>query len=307
LDKDGLLGIVYEVDAAHNEAYAVRADRIRELLDAARPQTGSTAQSTLAAAPVVSLVGTTPDPSHGPNDIYHSGDAAWNVLPAQGKISFLVTFPSSIHLKGVALTYASGQNAPVGAEVAVSAAPDSDDWTSLNYCPVMAKDGSIHCNVVTSTASKVRVTLKTSNDDAMNLSGFSIIQASSPQASAYDHSLGGLQPATSGGDEENIVFPNAESTNRTRDAAASPKVSSDADKGTTNHGVTIPDSAIATSFYLKATKLLEQKGKINTKTRVISVPHECLEAFRRYLELAPNGTHASEVRSILDLFNRHGQ
>jgi hypothetical protein len=63
LDKDGLLGIVYEVDAAHNEAYAVRADRIRELLDAARPQTGSTAQSTLAAAPVVSLVGTTPDPS----------------------------------------------------------------------------------------------------------------------------------------------------------------------------------------------------------------------------------------------------
>jgi hypothetical protein len=191
--------------------------------------------------------------------------------------------------------------------VAVGAAPDSEDWTSLNYCPIVTKDGSVHCAVVTSTVSKLRVTLKTSNDNAMMLSGFSIIKGSSLQASAYSHSLGRMQQATSDGDEENNAFPDAESNNHPREAAASPKISSDEDKGTTSHEVTTPDSVIATSFYLKATKLLEEKGKINTKTRVISVPHECLEAFRRYLELAPNGTHASEVRSVLHLFDQHGQ
>jgi hypothetical protein len=175
LDKDGLLGIIYEVDAARNEAYAVRADQIRELLDAARPQTRTAVRSTLLAAPVVSLAGATPDPSHGPNDIYHSGDAAWKVVPTQGRISFLVTFSAPIHLQGVALTYASEQNAPRGMDVAVSAAPDSEDWTSLNYCPIAAEVGSIRCDVVTSTVSKVRVTLKTNSDDALMLSALSII------------------------------------------------------------------------------------------------------------------------------------
>jgi hypothetical protein len=134
------------------------------------------ARSTLVAAPVVSLAGKTPDPSHGPNDIYHSGDAGWKVVPTQGRISFLITFTTSIHLKGIALTYVSEQNAPVGVEVAVSAAPDIEDWTSLNYCPIAAGDGPIHCAVVTSTVSKVRVTLKAGNDTAMTLSALSILQ-----------------------------------------------------------------------------------------------------------------------------------
>jgi hypothetical protein len=176
LDDNGLLGIVFEVDPASNEAYAVRADAIRGLIDAARPNAARAVKAPSAEASVVQLAGSTPDPSRGPNDIYKSGDAAWKAVPSQGRISFLVVFDTPIHLKGVSLGLSYAGDAPSGMDVAVGAAPDSDNWASLNYCPIAKGDSSIRCAVVTSTVSKVRVTLKTGDDGAIVLSSLSILQ-----------------------------------------------------------------------------------------------------------------------------------
>jgi hypothetical protein len=175
VDDDGLLGVVFEVDPERNEAYAVRSDVIRGLVDAARPKSTAAATTDSAEAPVVQLAGSTPDPSHGPNDIYRSGDAAWKAVPSQGRISFMVVFDKPVHLKGVALGLSYAGDGPSGMEVAVSAGPDSDNWTSLNYCSIARGDASIRCSVVTSTVSRVRVTLKTGDDSAMVLSSLSIL------------------------------------------------------------------------------------------------------------------------------------
>jgi hypothetical protein len=176
LDDDGLLGIVFDVDPARNEASAVRADRIRGLIDAARPSLLLAPTAHSANAPVVQLVGSTPDPSHGPNDIYRAGDSAWKVVPAQGRIVFLVVFGQPIHLKGVELGLSYGVDAPSGMDVAVSSAHDSVNWASLNYCHIAKGDASIRCPVVTSTVNKVRITLKTWDDSAMTLSSLSFLR-----------------------------------------------------------------------------------------------------------------------------------
>jgi len=292
LDNDGLLGIVFEVDPASNEAYAVRADRIRELVDAARPQARTATQNMLTAAPVVSLAGTTPDPSHGPNDIYRAGDAAWNVVPAQGKISFLVTFTSSIHLRGVALTYASEQNVVVGVEVAASAAPGSQDWTSLNYCPIAAGDRSIRCNVVTSTVSRVRVTLKTNSDNALMLSGLSILQqsdqasASNCSNQAYD-SAAKVSPASVACSSKNEAGSISDLNKVDATAAAAGKVIA-------------ADPAMAISYYLKGQELI-QKATVDPTTGKLILPPGCVDAYQKYLELAPTGKYAQEVKGILAL------
>jgi hypothetical protein len=175
LDDDGLLGIVFAVDDKSNEAYAVRADVIRALIDAARPNAATARNTTSTQAPVVQLAGSTPDPNHGPNDVYQAGDAGWSVVPDKGRIVFMVVFEKPVHLQGVALAFSSAGNAPTGMDVAVSAAPDSETWASLNYCPIAKGDASIRCPVVTSTVSRIRVSLKTGSSGAMVLSGLTIL------------------------------------------------------------------------------------------------------------------------------------
>lgn len=175
LDDDGLLGIVFAVDDKSNEAYAVRADVIRGLLDAARPNSTAGTSATSAKAPVVQLAGSTPDPNHGPNDIYLAGGSGWKAVPGKGLISFVIVFDEPIHLKGIALDFSSAENSLVGMDVAVRAAADSDAWASLNYCSIAKEDASIRCMVVTSTVSRIRVSLKTGNDSAMVLSQLAIL------------------------------------------------------------------------------------------------------------------------------------
>ena len=175
LDEDGLLGIVFAVDDARNEAYAVRADVIRGLIDAARPGSTPAASAASAKAPVVQLAGSTPDPNHGPIDIYLAGDSGWKAIPGKGMIAFTVAFDKPVHLKGVALDFSSAENSLVGMDVAVSAAADSEAWASLNYCSFAKGDSSIRCMVVASTVSRIRVSLKTGNDSAMVLSRLAIL------------------------------------------------------------------------------------------------------------------------------------
>ena len=52
-------------------------------------------------------------------------------------------------------------------------------------------------------------------------------------------------------------------------------------------------------YFLKAEGLV-QKATLNPKTKKIVLPPDCLDAYRKYLELAPGGPYAAEVRSILD-------
>jgi predicted Zn-dependent protease len=58
----------------------------------------------------------------------------------------------------------------------------------------------------------------------------------------------------------------------------------------------------ADAYYLKGEALL-QKAAVDPKTNKIVAPPECVEAYQKYLELAPAGIHADEVKGILAEMN----
>lgn len=52
------------------------------------------------------------------------------------------------------------------------------------------------------------------------------------------------------------------------------------------------------AYYIKGQALI-QKATVDPKTNVITAPPDCLAAYQKYLELAPNGPHAEEIKGIL--------
>lgn len=74
--------------------------------------------------------------------------------------------------------------------------------------------------------------------------------------------------------------------------------------GNTDAQVTAADEAIkvdpndAILYYLKGQGLV-QKATIDPKTQRIVLPPDCMDAYKKYLELAPNGPFAAEVSGIL--------
>ena len=58
-----------------------------------------------------------------------------------------------------------------------------------------------------------------------------------------------------------------------------------------------PNQAIL--YYIKAQGLAE-KAAVDPKTKKILLPPDCAAAYRKYLELAPNGQFAAEVTSLLE-------
>ncbi len=74
--------------------------------------------------------------------------------------------------------------------------------------------------------------------------------------------------------------------------------------GNTDAQVTAADEAIkvdpndAILYYLKGQGLV-QKATIDPKTQRIVLPQDCMDAYKKYLELAPNGPFAPEVSGIL--------
>jgi len=175
LDNYGLLGIVFEVDSERNEAYAVRADLIRGLVDSARKGSTSAVNAAPVEALVVQLAGSTPDPNHSSNDICKSGSSACLAEHSPGRISFIISLEKLIYLKGVELGLSYLGDAPSGMDVAVIAAPGSENWTCLNYCPIAKVDTSIHCAVVTSAVRRIRPKLKTGSDSTLALPSNSIL------------------------------------------------------------------------------------------------------------------------------------
>ena len=53
------------------------------------------------------------------------------------------------------------------------------------------------------------------------------------------------------------------------------------------------------AYYLKGQDLIS-KATVDPKTQKVTAPPECVAAYQKYLDLAPNGPHAEEIKQILD-------
>jgi tetratricopeptide (TPR) repeat protein len=58
------------------------------------------------------------------------------------------------------------------------------------------------------------------------------------------------------------------------------------------------DPTKADAYYIKGQALI-QKATVDPKTQKITAPADCVAAYQKYLELAPTGAHAEEVKGIL--------
>ncbi len=54
----------------------------------------------------------------------------------------------------------------------------------------------------------------------------------------------------------------------------------------------------AEAYYIKGQALV-QKASVDPKTQKVTVPPGCVDAYQKYLELAPEGAHATEVTAVL--------
>ena len=61
---------------------------------------------------------------------------------------------------------------------------------------------------------------------------------------------------------------------------------------------TTADPAKADAYYIQGQALI-QKATVDPKTNKITAPPGCVEAYQKYLELAPTGSHAQEVKEVL--------
>ncbi len=62
------------------------------------------------------------------------------------------------------------------------------------------------------------------------------------------------------------------------------------------------DPTKADAYYIKGQSLID-KATIDPKTQKMSAPAGCLEAYLKYLELAPTGSHAEDVKGIVSAFD----
>ncbi len=58
------------------------------------------------------------------------------------------------------------------------------------------------------------------------------------------------------------------------------------------------DPTKADAYYIKGQALV-QKATVDPKTNVITAPPECVAAYQKYLQIAPDGPHAQEVKDVL--------
>ena len=62
------------------------------------------------------------------------------------------------------------------------------------------------------------------------------------------------------------------------------------------------DPTKADAYYIKGQALID-KATLDPKTQKMSAPPGCLEAYLKYLELAPTGAHAADVKGIVSAFD----
>jgi len=62
------------------------------------------------------------------------------------------------------------------------------------------------------------------------------------------------------------------------------------------------DPTKADAYYIKGQSLID-KAALDPKTQKMTAPDGCLESYLKYLELAPNGSHAADVQGIVSAFD----
>jgi predicted negative regulator of RcsB-dependent stress response len=62
------------------------------------------------------------------------------------------------------------------------------------------------------------------------------------------------------------------------------------------------DPTKAEAYYIKGQSLID-KATLDPKTQKMTAPDGCLEAYLKYLELAPTGAHAADVKGIVGAFD----
>lgn len=167
LDRDGPLGIIFDVDPDHNEASAVRVDAIRRLMATAPARAAGPAASDTKAAIGV-LAGVTDDPRAGPDRVLGSG---WHVTPVRRTVVFVVAFPQPRALREISLlSDKQAGNTISGLGVAVEA-EGSDDWLDLAFCRAANGSDAVACPMLQHTVERIRVLVKAANDSPLVLKG----------------------------------------------------------------------------------------------------------------------------------------
>ena len=171
LDKDGPVGIVYEVSEAGDEAYAVRVDIVRDLM-AAAPKPASAARR---LAPTVAVeAGSTVDPANGPDQIVNAGGTYWRVAPKRHSLVFSLIFPAPIQLQRIDLSLASDpQNQVAGLDISSKATGNDAEWTWANYCKPREGD-RVSCRFLLRTVSALKVQLQTTTDAPLTIRSMSM-------------------------------------------------------------------------------------------------------------------------------------
>lgn len=179
-DGEGPLGVVVEVDPENNEAYAVRVDVVRRLMEGAAAVPSGPAATSGAARPLPALVvlaGTTVDPANGPDQVAGTGAAGWRVEPSRRTVVFTAAFAVPAQIRRVTLGTAPGSpNGIEAVDVATQAeGGNGEEWTSANYCKAPAADATaLSCPFLARTVVRVRVVVRTRTGDPILLSGFAV-------------------------------------------------------------------------------------------------------------------------------------
>lgn len=171
-DADGPLGVVFEVDPDHNEAYAVRVDVVRGLIAAASARTTPSHVGAVVSRPAIAvLAGTTIDPANGPEQGLADSGSAWRVVPIRHAVVFTASFATPVEIREVSVgnpTTSANRIEAIG--ISTQAAAGMDDWTDANYC--RAQGGApLTCRFLARTVLRLRVFVKTTNDDPIALAG----------------------------------------------------------------------------------------------------------------------------------------
>jgi tetratricopeptide (TPR) repeat protein len=115
-----------------------------------------------------------------------------------------------------------------------------------------------------------------------------------PDAAAAYESAAKLNPTHAARyyDNEAIIFYTASEGNTADQAAQLAAAAVAADKAIAL------DPNVANVYYIKGQALVMQVTA-DPKTGKMIIPPGCLESYQKYLQLAPNGTHANEVKDII--------
>jgi hypothetical protein len=170
-DAAGPIGIVFEVDPDHNEAYAVRVDVIRRLMATAATPVPQAAAAEATRPAIGVLAGTTDDPASGPDLVLGTG---WHVTPLKRTVVFVVAFRQPTTLRRVTLAAAGGAGNRIEGLGIATQAEGTDGWLDAGFCRTPEGSGAVACALLQRTVDRMRLVVKTASDAPIVLTGLTV-------------------------------------------------------------------------------------------------------------------------------------